>query len=358
MRANKGTVYPYKKYFWIIGICVIIQLLIFSVSDKASWVEQYYSRMIYPIISYLNILLFSWIPFSVGDVFYVCLIATLLYLFINLLRYCFQRNWTKSKILLLKLGTLILAAYTFFYVNWGLNYYRQPIAQSIGLDVSSITKEDYLAVLEKYILKANDLRNQLVLEERSKDGVNHDLEEFMVRDTLYDSLLSKSQIRIKQPISSKLVSYVAVSGYFNPFTSEVQVNQEIPMASYPFVNVHELAHQMGIGFEDDCNFIAFRKLVNHDNLWYQYSAYYNAIQSLLEPIYGDKELLEKYTALLSAPVKQDLKEEYAFWQSYRGWINKISSLFYNQYLIHNNQPEGLERYNMMAKLIVAWDKQQ
>ena len=71
-----------------------------------------------------------------------------------------------------------------------------------------------------------------------------------------------------------------------------------------------------------------------------------------------KELLEKYKSMLSAPVLEDLREEYAFWHSYRGWLDKISSLFYNQYLIHNNQPEGLERYNMMAKLIVAWEKQQ
>jgi len=27
-------------------------------------------------------------------------------------------------------------------------------------------------------------------------------------------------------------------------------------------------------------------------------------------------------------------------------------------LKHNNQPEGLSRYSMMARLIVAWEKQQ
>lgn len=358
MRANKGSLRTNRKYYWIIGVCLLIQVLIFAVKDNPVWVEKYYARLLYPLLSYGNIILFSWLPFSVGDLFYVFIILTLLFGLLKLGRSFFIKNWSLSIHLGLKISTLILVVYTLFYVNWGLNYYRQPIAQNIGLDVSSLTKADYLAVLEQYILKANELRGQLELEQRSKDGVRHDLEEFMVQDTLYDSFLSKSQIKIKEPISSKLISYFTVSGYFNPFTAEVQVNQEIPKAGYPFVNVHELAHQMGVGFEDDCNFIAFRKLVNHPNLWYQYSAYYNAIQSLLEPLYADKELLEKYKSMLSAPVREDLREEYAFWHSYRGWLDKISSLFYNQYLIHNNQPEGLERYNMMAKLIVAWEKQQ
>lgn len=358
MNRNRRKAWSKKGYFWIIGVCLIIQLFIYLVKDNTAWVEQYYSRTAYPIIAYLNKFLFSWVPFSVGDIFYFAIILFFILGIGSFLKLFFRKNWSGLIRLTLRFVTILLFIYTFFYVNWGLNYFRQPIAKSIGLDINAITKEDYLAVLEKYIAKANEIRGQLELENISKVGVKEEIEALMRQDTVFEGILSKTQLKIKQPISSDLIAHFTVSGYLNPFTSEVQVNQIIPKPSYPFVNVHELAHQMGIGFEDDCNFIAFRKLVHHDNLWYQYSAYYNAIQSLLKPIYGDKVLMEKYKGLLSEPVKQDLNEEYNFWRSYRSWIDHLSAILYDGYLKHNNQPEGLERYNMMARLIVAWEKQQ
>lgn len=358
MKVNREYFKSNRAYFWIIGICLLIQIFILFIKNNTVWIEEYYSKGFYPIFSYLDIFLFSWVPFSVGDIFYVALVLVFLIAIFKLFKYSFRKKWSLAAGLVLKLFTLILALYTFFYVNWGLNYFRQPIAISTGLQIDSLTREDYLEVLEKYIYVANDLREQIDYTAYSKVGVKGDMEELMKRDTIFESILSKSQINIKEPISSKLISYFTVSGYFNPFTSEVQVNQEIPKPSFPFTNVHELAHQMGIGFEDDCNFIAFRELVHHKNVWYRYSAYYNAVESLLRPLYSDELLLEKYTSLLSEKVKQDYREEYAFWRSYSGWVDQISAVFYNSYLQHNNQPEGLKRYGMMARLIVAWEKQQ
>lgn len=358
MRVSNIISKPNRKYFWIIGICLIIQFFIFLIKNNTLWVEMYYSRKLYPIIGYFNKFLFSWIPFSFGDLFYVAVICYIFFVIIRFFKCIIRRTWKKLLNSFFHFLVVLLSLYTFFYVNWGLNYYRQPLYESTGLNLDTITKEDYFFVLEKYIHKANDLRSQLNLNDSSKIGVKEEVQTLMSRDTLFASILSKTQVKIKEPISSKLISYFTVSGYFNPFTSEVQVNQEIPKPSYPFVNVHELAHQMGIGFEDDCNYIAFRELVNHDNLWYQYSAYYNAIQSLIQPLYNDEVLFNKYKAMLSDSVREDLREESLFWRSYSGWVDQISSIFYNGYLKHNNQPEGLQRYNMMARLIVAWEKQR
>lgn len=302
--------------------------------------------------------MFSCIPFSVGDIFYGLLLFGLFFFFGRILKTIFLKKWSLAISDFIKIFSLILSIYTFFYINWGLNYFRQPLAISLQLPVDSLSKADYLTVLEKYIHIANGLRAQIKYENYHKEGVKFDMEELMKNDTLFDAILSKTQLKIKQPISSTLISYFTVAGYFNPFTSEVQVNQQIPKSSYPFTNVHELAHQMGIGFEDDCNFIAFRSLIHHQNIWYRYSAYYNAVESLLRPLSDDKVLMDKYKQMLSNEVKQDFKEEYDFWASYSGWLDQLSAVFYNGYLQHNNQPEGLKRYGMMARLIVAWEKQQ
>lgn len=357
MRANKRKA-SFTTYYWIIGICSVLLILLSIIKTNPVWVENYYSKGFYPVWTYLYVVLFSWIPFSFGDLFYGVLMFFLVLFLFRLIQSVFKRHRNNFIKYLLQLVLFILLIYSLFYINWGLNYYRVPLAEQIHLDIDNIKKEDHLKVLEEYISEANLLRERLDFDQINKRGVRGDLQEFMREDTLFNTILSQSQIKVKEPISSPLISHFTVSGYFNPFTMEVQVNQEIPKASYPFVNIHELAHQMGIGFEDECNFIAFRKLMYHKSDWYRYSAYYSAIQYLLQPIYADKVLLEKYKAKLSPQVKADLQEEYEFWKSYRGWIDHVSSIFYNQYLKHNNQPEGLERYNMMTKLIVAWEKQQ
>ena len=347
-----------RKYFGVIACCLLIQLFIRILQSNPYWVEYYYSRGFYPKFSYLSIILFSWLPFSMGDLLYGVFVVIFLRLLFQLIKSLCQKQWSVLKRKAIQFVAFLSVVYTFFYINWGLNYYRIPLADQIGLNTETIDIDDYTQVVEKYIFTVNNLRDSLDLKQRDKKGVRKDLEHWMRTDTLFHSILSQSQIHGKSPISSTIISYFTVSGYFNPFTLEVQVNQKIPVASYPFVNIHELAHQMGIGFEDECNFIAFRKLINHKDLWYRYSAYYEAIQYLLYPLYSDKELYDRYRNMLSLKVRQDLENERAFWQQYRGVIDTLSNLFYNQYLKHNNQPEGMERYSMMAKLVVAWEKQQ
>jgi len=361
MKVDWGRVAKGKNRFYlgVIVICLLLQLFIGIVQSNPHWVEQYYSRGFYPKFSFLSIILFSWLPFSVGDLMYgmvVVLFVVLLYRGISAL---FRKKWQDAVCRMIQLVALITFLYTFFYVNWGLNYFRVPLADQIGLDVKSISIEDYAQVIEKYIGITNDLRDSLVLNGRERRGVGKDLQEWMRQDTVFKDMLCHSQIHGKSPLSSTIISYFSVSGYFNPFTLEAHVNQRIPLVSYPFVNVHELAHQMGVGFEDECNFIAFRKLMDHPNAWYRYSAYYEATQYLIYPLYTvDKQRYEKYRHMLSPKVRQDLEEERAFWRQYRSWINRLSNLFYDQYLMHNNQPEGMERYSMMARLVVAWEKQQ
>src|SRR5690606_33069607 len=124
-----------------------------------------------------------------------------------------------------------------------------------------------------------------------------------------------------------------------------------------FTVVHELSHQMGIGFEDECNFIAYKKLKDNPSIWFRYSAYYQSVQYLLRSLYYvDKEVFEEYKLKLSQTVRDDLRAEQLFWAGYTGWITDLSSLFYDQYLKHNNQLEGMARYGMVSRLIIADEK--
>lgn len=348
-----------KRYLIAIGVGLLVILLLSWIKQLPTVVEQYYSRQFYPAFSYLPKLLFGWLPISVGDIIYVVLSGSLLWIAIASIIALFKRKWGTAQKRLLQLVLIVLGTYIYFYVGWGLHYYRIPVQQQMNLQIDTVIQKEYLEIVERYVEELNHLRERLDTTAMNKGAARIELEKLMLNSGDKLPMLSHTQIRTKQPLSSELVSYFTVTGYFNPFTQEVQVNGVMPKMSYPFTVVHELAHQMGIGFEDECNFIAFLMLQDHANTWYRYAAYYETVQYLLRPLYfQDKALYESYVAKLSADVRHDYAAEHLFWQQYRGAFNRLTNLFYGSYLRHNNQPEGMARYSLMSRLVVAWEKQR
>lgn len=346
----------YGGYLIGMGFVMLAIGLITCFQAYPAAIEQYYSRGFYPYFSYLPKFLFSWIPFSVGDLLYALVLGYLIFLALRSLTALFRSRFAVATRGLLKLLLSIFTLYLYFQLSWGLNYYRQPLQSQLGLAVDSLAQADFLAVLDKYIERCNTLRPGLSPARFDRDLAKLELEELMRSDKQLGAALSKTMLRAKSPLSSKLVSYFTVTGYFNPLTQEVQVNAQIPIISYPFTVVHELTHQMGIGFEDECNFVAYLKLKDHENPWYRYAASYETLQYLLRTVYyQDPKVYKAYHAKLSDLVLADLKAEREFWQAYSGWINNLTDFVYQGYLQHNNQPEGMARYSMMTRLVVAWE---
>ena len=339
---------------FVVGLFLVFLLDLFERSPL--WVEQYYSRCFYPLFAYLPKTLFGWLPFSAGDLVYLLLGGALFWTFLRIFWYLLKRRWQKVQLRLLQFLVLLLGTYIYFYMSWGLNYYRVPLQEQLGLQIDTVKQEDYRAIVDRYIVQTNALRAQLDTGTMDKVQARAAIEKLMKASAERLPMLSRSQVRIKQPLSSTLASYFTVTGYFNPFSQEVQVNELMPKTSYPFTLVHELTHQMGIGFEDECNFVAFLMLRDHPNPWYRYAAYYETIQYLLRPLfYQDPELYRAYFEKLSPAVRADYENERRFWEPYYGQFNALTTLFYGSYLEHNNQPEGMARYSLMSRLVIAWE---
>ncbi|GHE31574.1 hypothetical protein GCM10017764_13370 [Sphingobacterium griseoflavum] len=320
-------------------------------------VEQYYSQGFYPWFSYLPKWLVGWIPFSVGDLFYIVALLSFLFLLVRAIVRLSRRQWQGAWLCALRVFTCSVLLYGYFYVSWGMNYYRIPLQVQLQLQVDSLDQHDYLDILDRYIDTLNKLRAQIDTTALDRAHVQEELATMMKQKVEFLPMLSRTQVRAKNPLSSEMVSYFTVTGYLNPFTQEVQVNAVAPSTSYPFTVVHELAHQMGIGFEDECNFIAFLALHDHSNLRYRYAAYYETVAYLLRPLYfQDEQQYRAYANKLTGAVKKDYLVDRLFWQRYRGPVDRLMGFFYGNYLKHNNQPEGVARYSLMSRLVVAWDK--
>ncbi len=340
-------------FFLLIGIFILN-----AVEKNSEWIERSYARGFYRFYGYVPKVLFGYIPFSVGDLFYCVIVLLLLYLVTRSLRNLWKKRWTAAFRLILCTLNVLLGLYLFFYLSWGLNYYRKPISANAELQVDSLRLADYLMVLNAYVDSTNTLRREIDPAQwvDKKERIQMELVDYVKRDTTFTSFLSRSQVNAKSPLSSWLVSYFGVSGYFNPFTHDAQINIAMPATSVPFTCVHELAHQQGIGFEDEANFMAFVRLRQHPEAFYRYSAYLQTTLYMLRELGGMYPGLWKdYKHSLSLRVQKDIEEERLFWRQYTGWVDSVTGMFYNQYLKHNNQDEGIARYDRMTRLVLAYE---
>ena len=340
-------------------VLLLIGIFLFSLIEKNSqWIEAFYARGFYRFYSHVPRFILGYIPFSLGDLFYVVVVAFLIYLVIKLIGNLWKRRWKNSFRSVLLVINLLLGVYFFFYLSWGLNYYRKPISANANLQVDSLKLADYLVVLNGFLDSTNNLREHVDPSqwEEHKETIQTELSTWVQQDTAFAEFLSRGQIRAKSPINSRIVSFFGVSGYFNPFTHEAQVNKAMPVTFLPFTTVHELAHQQGIGFEDEANFIAFVRLQRHPQSFYRYSAYLQTTLYMLRELQGMyPDLGKDYKGKLSVNVLKDLEKEKQYWREYTGWVDDVMGLFYNQYLKHNNQQEGIARYDRMTRLVLAYE---
>lgn len=342
-----------------ISVLLLIGIFLTSLIEKNNhWIEEFYARGFYRLYGYVPRFIFGYIPFSLGDLFYVTVVIFLFYLVVKLIGNLWKGRWRISFRSLLFIINLLLGLYLFFYLSWGLNYYRKPISTNVQLQVDSLKLADYLVVLNGFLDSTNSLRETVdpLQWEAHKDSIQEDLSKWVGQDTTFSYFLSRGHIGAKSPLNSRIVSLFGVSGYFNPFTHEAQVNTAMPATFIPFTTVHELAHQQGIGFEDEANFIAFVRLEQHPQAFYRYSAYLQTTLYMLRELQGMyPDLGKDYKERLSAKVLKDVEKERYFWSQYTGWVDDVMGLFYNQYLKYNNQQEGIARYNRMTRLVLAYE---
>ena len=242
-----------------------------------------------------------------------------------------------------------------------MNYFRPAAAERLNLKDSVFTTAELQQVTAILIDSANISREKL-----------NPADLLQSNDTIYKralvavSALSASSpdfktysAGIKPSLLTPLMNYLGTSGYYNPFTTEAQMNYQMPIFSRPFVACHEMSHQMGYGPEDEANFAGYRAAISSKDKLLRYSGYYLAVQEFMHTMrFTDTVVYKQLKKRISPVVIQDFKAERLYWLSYQNKLNVISSVFYDHFLKVNNQPEGLDTYNRMVSLVMAMYKEK
>ncbi len=340
----------------IVGLFLLMQWARYPAS-----IERYYTEGFFPLISTVLHWLFNYFPFSVGDVLYIAAVILIGYAFLKLVLLAIKRRGRQFLILLLRSVAAVMLSALIFNIFWGMNYYRPSLATRLNLPDTAYTLQELKSVTIRLIDSANVSRKRLLTADLKKDPENiYSVSKQAAGNFAITALQFKPRsIAVKPSLLSGLISYMSTSGYYNPFTGEAQINYGMPVYLKPFVACHELAHQMGVGPEDEASFASFVAGVQSRDRLLRYSAYYTGMSEFMYALRSADSLSFKdLKKRISPAVITDLRKEREYWQRYQGQLEAVTSVFYDNFLKANNQPQGLLTYNRMITLTMAWYRQQ
>lgn len=352
-----------KQTYKILTLLLVMQwAFIQIIAQFPSFIERYYSNELYFYVSKLLRITFGWLPISIGDIIYI-------FIAILIIKGIYTSIKTKKlhfKNTLYKTGAFVSILFFFFNFNWGLNYFRQPISETLNFEKKEYTSNELISFTKQLISKSNEIhysiaKNDTILIENSlnKEQIKEISPEAYEQLKLKHPQFKFENTSIKNSLFSIPLTYMGFAGYINPITNEAQVNSLIPKNNYPATVCHEIAHQVGIGSESEANFVGYLAAIHSKNAYYNYSGYLMATRYCLGEIYRtEPEQFDILLNLLNKGILKDLKNSQDFWKSYQNWSEKYFKFFYDSFLKANKQKDGIKGYNKMVSLLINYYKRE
>ena len=341
----------------LIFVVIILKIVTFS----KNFVENYYSRLIYKNIAGTINRLSSNFNFSLGEILlFLFIIAVIIFIVIAFKKSFFNANIKsladKSKTALNFLYILacsMIVIYIIFLLVWGLNYHRVPLIENYP--PIEINNDDIYLLADTLVKNINNLKDEMKYKEVNTNyqALNRMIESEYNKVFEDFEFLNMHYSKTKPIMISKLFLHLQITGIYSPFTSEANVNILIPSVSIPFTIGHEMAHQIGIAYEDEANFISYVACSKHTDPFVRYSGNFEALLYVL----GELKRDENYAHLMSnlnSDTKEDIKKYYEFWNQYTGNLSKVSQKVNDTYLKANSQDDGIKSYSRVVKLLVLY----
>lgn len=353
-----------KRYLkTALALSILPQIIIVKwLGRYPEFVEHWYSNGLYHYLAKGFRFAFGWIPVSVGDLFYtIASVLMLRFLFLIVKR----RSIIKKPLYVFReIAIVISLAYFVFHLFWGMNYYRQPIHKTLGIN-ATYTIEELFQFTEKLIAKTNATQVKITgndtlpveLPYTKKAAFKIIPEGFQKLERVIPELAYRPK-SIKTSIYSLALTYMGYSGYLNPFTNEAQVNGLLPDFKFPVVSCHEAAHQLGYAAENEANFIGYLAAIHNSDMHFNYSAYSSALKYCLREL--GIRAPEKANALYKKINKGVMKNYIAseeFWRAYQNNAEAVFKDSFNTFLKLNNQAAGIKSYNYMVPLLINYHKE-
>lgn len=337
------------KYFrWALLFLLLVFIILSSLNVN---VAEFYARGIYPSLSYMLSALSSVVPFSLDEVgVLIMILAVIVCPFFWKIR----RNM-KWKSILFREAEMLLWIYVWFYIGWGINYYRASFFTRAGISPAKYDEQQFKDFLYSYTdslnsfycdvdtVSARHVHNEIKLSYKKISGV-------------YGLTTPRSFQHPKVLLFNSLYSGSGVLGFMGPFFAESHINMQITPLEYPFTYAHELSHLLGISSEAEANLWAYQTCLLSSDAEIKYSGYFGLFPYVLMNAKGllSEEDFKDWISDIRPEVIEQYKEKREHWSSlYSPLLGEIQSAMYELYLKGNRISSGQKNYAEVIGLLLS-----
>jgi len=224
------------------------------------------------------------------------------------------------------------------------------MAKKLGISNEKYNTAQLVSLGRFFVKKLNNLQ----AVKKTRFDITQ-LEDIAVKG--YSNMEKKNQIfdyhisSVKPVMNSWIVTKIGIEGYYNPLSGEANVNMWLPSVALPFVTCHEIAHQLGIGREDEANLIGYLVSSNSSDPYFQYSANYAMLKNILFEIrIKSSEDYDRLYATINKVTIRDFESDRDFWRKYNNDMFGYLDVAFDRFLKLNNQQKGTDSYQD----IVLW----
>lgn len=335
------------RFRWIIlAVSLVFIWWVMGDPQRGEW----YALTIYPRIARGLSLIAGWIPFSLND----CLISGGVIGLVVVFLLALLRRWKLGRACRFVVEYL-LWIYAWFYLAWGLNYFRQDFFSRTQIVPASYSPERFHSFLRAYTdsLNASWMSVDTVDPKVVREAVLAGYRQLPAR---FGLLSPGPDWHAKPMLFSRMMSRVGVMGYIGPFFCEPHLNKLLLPEQYPSVYAHEFAHLLGISSEAEANLYSYLVCTRSSEPSIRFSGYFSLLPYVLNNAYAvmDQEAFDAWVKTLSPEVKRAYEARNAYWRSlYSPLIGEVQDWLYDQFLKGNNISSGTGNYGEVIALLLS-----
>ena len=304
----------------------------------------------------------SWIPFSLAEIL-LLLSPVLLFLICFFMIRRLRRSLTAGIRYFVGFLSVMSIVFTILVFGYNASFYGESVESQIGIEREDLSAQQLYdtAILLIDAIKEdipyvhypeNSYSEMTFSYSQMNEKLNAAYQTLCERYPSFQNLYTNT----KPVMLSEPWTYTHISGMYTFFTGEANVNINYPDFVMISSAAHEMAHQRGIGKEDEANFIAFLVCTLSDDPYIRYAGYADALNEVMIQLSSaNRELYQKAREYMPQELKSEYTAYSVFFDKYRENVAAtVSTTVNNAYITSHNQPQGVKSYGLVVDLVVAY----
>ncbi len=348
--------------FCLVVVSIILEALFRTFPDFA----EFYTLHVSSFLKHIFIPV-SLIPFSLSEtlvlVFILLFVLLLSSICVDAVFHIFKKEVCFNyKAIFVLIVHALAVVFILFVFTFSSSYHRHSVAHHLELD-TNIEENELIEATELVLYELTEISDSIPYTPYTPSSHNmnfrklsEELRHCAEKAEKKYPFLRGSGSRPKPLVSSELLTYMHIAGIYTFFTGEPCINTNYSSYTLPYTIAHELAHQHGIGAENEADFVAFLIAMESDVPYVRYSALAEAFVSLSNELYTvNPDAFLSICAKLPHVILNDFDFERSYYSKYSdSQLSEISSTVNDTYLKANGVDEGVRSYSQSVILLTAY----